>query len=76
MTGSSLSSHVRVCVRAHVCKKAKVVIPVIPVTEQMADLADRVARLAPAHRDPERFHIDKSEIVAELRALAKGRDHG
>lgn len=34
-------------------------------------LAAQVARLAPSHRDPERFHMDKAEIVAELRRLAK-----
>jgi hypothetical protein len=34
-------------------------------------LADKVHHLAPSHRDPERFHIDKSEIVAELRRLAR-----
>ncbi len=34
-------------------------------------LAHAVARLSPSHRDPERFHIDRSEIVAELRRLAR-----
>ena len=34
-------------------------------------LAAQVARLAPSHRDPERFHVEKSEIVAELRRLAR-----
>lgn len=33
-------------------------------------LADRLARLAPSHRDPFRFHEDKSELVHELRKLA------
>jgi hypothetical protein len=33
------------------------------------DLADRIERLAPSHRDPERFHIEKSEIAFELRGL-------
>lgn len=33
-------------------------------------LADRLARLAPSHRDPFRFHEEKSEIVHELRRLA------
>lgn len=33
-------------------------------------LADRVRRLSPCHRDPERFHLDKSEIEADLRRLA------
>lgn len=39
-------------------------------------LADRVRRLSPHHRDPERFHIDKSEIEADLRLLAKGGVRG
>lgn len=34
-------------------------------------LADRVRRLSPHHRDPERFHEDKSEIERELRRLAR-----
>lgn len=39
-------------------------------------IADRVRRLSPHHRDPERFHIDKSEIEAELRRLAGRITHG
>ncbi|MCM5558082.1 hypothetical protein [Pleomorphomonas sp. JP5] len=39
-------------------------------------LADKVARLGPDRRDPERFHIDKSEIVAELRKLAREVSRG
>ncbi|UFN48912.1 hypothetical protein LPC08_23430 [Roseomonas sp. OT10] len=34
-------------------------------------LAERVSRLSPSHRDPHRFHEDKSEVVAELRRLAR-----
>ena len=37
----------------------------------LSDLAHRVARLCPDHRNPERFHIEKSEIVAALRRLAR-----
>lgn len=36
-------------------------------------LADRLARLAPSHRDPFRFHEEKSELVHELRKLADER---
>lgn len=39
-------------------------------------LADRLRRLGPSHSDPERFHIDKSEIEAELRLLARRITHG
>ncbi|WP_160122442.1 hypothetical protein [Rhodovarius lipocyclicus] len=34
-------------------------------------IAARLARLSPSHRDPEQFHIDKSELLAELRRLAR-----
>ena len=47
--------------------------PVIEVTgyrDTFEALADRVDRLTVCRRDPHRFHEDKSEIVAELRALA------
>lgn len=36
----------------------------------LTNLADRLRRLSPSHRDPERFHADKSEIERELRRLA------
>lgn len=39
-------------------------------TAKLHDIADRLARLAPSHRDPERYFEEKSELVAELRALA------
>jgi len=37
----------------------------------LRDLASRVDRNVPQHRDPEKFHIEKSEIASELRRLAK-----
>lgn len=37
----------------------------------LASLAGQVRRLAPSHRDPERFHADKSEIEATLRRLSR-----
>lgn len=39
--------------------------------DDLARLASAVGRLSPSHRDPERFHLDRSEIVAELRRLAR-----
>ncbi|MGO7439725.1 hypothetical protein ACC684_10975 [Rhizobium ruizarguesonis] len=36
------------------------------------DIADRLERLAPSHRDPHRYFEEKSEMVAELRRLAAG----
>ncbi len=37
---------------------------------ELRELAHRVHRLAPDRRDPERYHVDKSEIAAMLRQLA------
>lgn len=39
--------------------------------DQLERLALAVRCLAPSHRDPERFHVDRSEVVAELRRLAR-----
>lgn len=42
-------------------------------------LATRVRRLTVHHRDPERFHVEKSEIVHELHKLVDAigdRRHG
>jgi len=45
--------------------------------KKLLDLAYRVERLTPHPRRPERFHEDKSEIVAELHHLAdEVRRHG
>lgn len=34
-------------------------------------LARALQRLAPDRRDPERFHMDRSELVSELRRLGR-----
>lgn len=39
---------------------------------ELASLAAQVSRLCPCHRDPHRFHADKSDIAARLRLLANG----
>lgn len=36
----------------------------------LTGIADRLAKLAPSHRDPERYHAEKSELVHELHKLA------
>ena len=36
----------------------------------LRELAARVERNVPHHREPERFHAEKSEIASELRRLA------
>ncbi|MGZ2404834.1 hypothetical protein [Rhizobium ruizarguesonis] len=36
----------------------------------LLDIADRLERLVPSHRDPHRFHEEKSELVDELGRLA------
>jgi len=43
---------------------------IAPLPLSLDNLAYRVERLTPHHRRPERFHEDKSEIVAELHRLA------
>ena len=40
-------------------------------SEQIADLVQRIRRLVPDHRDPHRFHEEKSEIAHELTKLAR-----
>ena len=40
-------------------------------SKTLADLSRRVAILGPNHRDPERYHLEKSEIVATLRRIAR-----
>ena len=40
-------------------------------SEQIADLVRRIRRLCPDHRDPHRFHEEKSEIAHELAKLAR-----
>ena len=42
-----------------------------PLYQSIEELAERVGRLVPSHRDPERFHVEKSEIVASLREVAR-----
>jgi hypothetical protein len=39
--------------------------------QQLRDLSSAVRRLRPDHRDPERWHIEKSEIAAALAAMAR-----
>lgn len=41
------------------------------LTDRLDDLAFRVRRLAPSHRDPEHYHVEKNEIERELRRLAQ-----
>lgn len=40
------------------------------LADHLHEIADRLARLVPCHRDPHRFHEDKSELVDALRRLA------
>jgi len=45
------------------------------LSAQLMDIASRLSRLAPSHRDPHHFHEMKSELVAELRRLAAANDN-
>lgn len=40
-------------------------------SDQLSELAYRIRRLSPDHRDPHRFHEEKSEIAHELTKLAR-----
>ena len=39
-------------------------------SDQLSDLVHRIRCLCPDHRDPHRFHEEKSEIAFELAELA------
>lgn len=41
------------------------------ISERLAELAKRVATNEPDHRDPEKFHAEKSEIAHQLRKIAE-----
>lgn len=45
--------------------------PALTPGDALERMAERVRRLSPSHRDPERFHEEKSELAAELRRLAR-----
>ena len=38
---------------------------------RIVEIADRVRRLVPSRHDPEKFHVEKSEIEHDLRQLAR-----
>jgi hypothetical protein len=43
----------------------------VSIAEVLEGIASRLRYLAPDHRDPHAFHETKSELVAELRRLAR-----
>lgn len=50
----------------------RVVSPCVPdLPDRLDALARHVGRLSPSHREPERYHEEKSEIAFELRVLAR-----
>ena len=45
--------------------------PAAGIVGRLLDLADRVRRLPPPdRRDPERFHVERDRLAAELRRVA------
>lgn len=45
--------------------------------ETLRELASKVRRLSPHHRDPERFHVEKDEVARMLLRLARQNEgHG
>jgi hypothetical protein len=49
---------------------------VCAVSVKLFEISKDIERLAPSHRNPEKYHEDKSEIVKELRGLAKSLERG
>jgi hypothetical protein len=41
---------------------------------RLTDLARRLERLAPSHRDPERYHLEKDALLHDLRLIAATAD--
>jgi hypothetical protein len=41
------------------------------VRRELEELASRLGRLSPSWRDPEQFAAERSELVAQLRRLAR-----
>ena len=41
------------------------------ISHELQDLAREVQSLVPDHRNPERYHLTKSEIAARLKALSR-----
>ncbi len=42
-----------------------------PLANEISKLVDRIHRLGPDHRNPHRFHEEKSEIAYDLSELAR-----
>ncbi len=42
-----------------------------PLPDKLLELAKRVDRNVPRHGDPEQFHVEKSEIVSELKKVSR-----
>jgi hypothetical protein len=51
-------------------RKQRIVSDVSDVSDSLIFLARRLGRLAPSHRDPHKFHTQKSELLHELKQLA------
>lgn len=42
-----------------------------PLPDKLLEMAKRVDRNMPRHGDPEGFHVEKSEIVSELKKVSR-----
>lgn len=42
-----------------------------PLEDDLLRLARALQRLSPSHRNPEKYHEDKSQIIDELKGLAR-----
>ena len=46
-------------------------VAMVPIAT-LNEIEDRMRRLAPDHRDPERFHMDRDELVTMVREARMG----
>ena len=44
------------------------------LTAWLAEIAARIERLGPDHRDPERFHVDKDQLVKDVRRMVREQE--
>lgn len=61
-------------------RETKEATPTHSAPGRLEELVAKLRRLGPCHRDPERFHLEKNEIMHDLLSLARllkgGSRHG
>ena len=41
------------------------------IAQELVEIADRLRRLRPSHRDPEEYFVEKSELEHQLRRIVR-----